>query len=86
MANFNVITVARKKADLQFNPYVRVCLAHPPDHYKDDRGNIVLSLKLMTDEEIDVAIDGLIEELRKVRQKAKKELQKAKEQNRIFAR
>lgn len=75
MANFSVITVARGKNDPPFNPYVYVVLS---EHFKDSDGNITLSSKLMTDMEIDEAIDLLISQLEKARNKAKKELQKAK--------
>jgi hypothetical protein len=71
MENFSVFTVAHKEI------YVRVCLAHSPDHYKDYEGRIVLSPKLMGEVEIDEAINWLIEELKKVGRKAKKDLKNA---------
>lgn len=71
MENFSVLTVANKEI------YVRVCLAHPPDNYKDFEGNVVLSPKLMGDVEIDEAINWLTEELNKVGRKAKKDLKNA---------
>jgi len=76
MENFSVITVARRKNDPPFNPYVYVVLS---EHSKDPTGNIMLSAKLMTEIEIDEAIDLLAKQLEKARNKAKKELQKAKE-------
>lgn len=88
MEIFSVITVAPGKSDLPFPPYVCVCLYHSPDHYKDNEGRIDLSLNLMTEMEIDVSIDELIQNLQKIRKKAKKELQEAKEklQNQLNAR
>lgn len=83
MANFSVITVARRKNDPPFNSYVYLVLS---EHSKDSTGNIMLSAKLMTEVEIDEAIDLLTKQLEKARKKAKKELQKAKEQNRIVSR
>jgi hypothetical protein len=66
-----------------FNPYVYVVLS---EHVRDSGGNITLTPHLMTEVEIDEAVDLLIKQLEKARNKAKKELQKAKEQNRISAR
>jgi hypothetical protein len=83
MANFGVITVARGKNDPPLNPYVYVVLS---EHFKDSAGNITLSPKLMTEVEIDEVIDLLTNQLEKARNKAKKALQKAKEQNGIFSR
>ena len=80
MSTFSVITVARGKNDPPFNPYVYVVLS---EHFKDSGGNITLSPKLMAEVEIDEAVDLLIKQLEKARKKAKKELQKAKEQNPI---
>jgi hypothetical protein len=88
MENFSIFTVAPGKNDPPLPPYVRVYLYHSPDHYEDKEGRIVLSIKLMNEMEIDVAIDGLIQELEKNRKKAKKDLQEEKErlQNQIVAR
>lgn len=83
MANFSVITVARGKNDPPFNPYVYVVLS---EYFTDSAGNITLSPNLMAAVEIDEAVDLLIKQLEKARNKAKKELQKAKEQNPISAR
>ncbi len=82
MANFSIITVARRKNDPPFNPYVYVVLS---EYFKDSDGHITLSRKLMNEVEIDEAAGLLIKQFEKARNKAKKELQKAKEQNRIFA-
>jgi hypothetical protein len=82
MANFSVITVARRRNDPPFNPYVYVVLS---EHFKESTGNIMLSAKLMSEFEIDEAIHLLAKQLEKARDKAKKELQKAKEQNRIIS-
>jgi hypothetical protein len=77
MEYFSVLTVARRKDDPPFNPYVRVCLAHSLDSYKVVEGRIVLSHTLMGEMEIDEAINWLIEDLEKVRKKAKRDLQNA---------
>jgi hypothetical protein len=77
MEYFSVVTVARKKGDPPFNPYVRVCLAHSPDYYEVVEGRIVLNHKLMGEVEIDEAINWLIKDLEKVRKKAKRNLQNA---------
>jgi hypothetical protein len=55
------------------------------DYFKDSGGNITLSPKLMAGVEIDEAVDLLIKQLEKARNKAKKELKKAKEKNPISA-
>lgn len=81
MANFDVITVARGKDDPPFNPYVYVVLS---EYFTDSNGNITLSWNLMSDIEIDESIKLLIIQLEKARQKAKRKLNKAKEQNRLF--
>jgi hypothetical protein len=77
MEYFSVITIAPKENDRPFSPYVHVCLAHPPDHYKIVEGRILLGHQLMGEVEIDEAIKWLIEDLEKIRKKAKRDLQKA---------
>lgn len=79
MATLSIITVARRKNDPPFNPYVYVVLS---DYFTDRDNNITLSHYLMTEVEIDETVDLLITQLEKARKKAKKELQKAKEKNR----
>ncbi|MGB8992337.1 MAG: hypothetical protein WCD80_09805 [Desulfobaccales bacterium] len=79
MAYFSVITIARGENDPPLSPYVRVCLAHSTDYYEIVQGKIVLSHKLMGDVEIEEAIKWLIEDLKKVQKKAKRDLQKAQE-------
>jgi len=88
MEIFSVNTVAPGKNDPPLPPYVSVCIYHSLDHCKDNEGRIDLSLNLMNEMEIDVAIDDLIHNLEKTRKKAKKELKKAKErlQNQLLAR
>jgi hypothetical protein len=83
MSNFSVITVARGKNDLLFNPYIYIV---PFGDCKDSSEDIRLTPNLMIEVEIDNFIDLLIKQLNKTRNKAKKELQNAKEQNRIFSR
>jgi hypothetical protein len=77
MAYFSVITIGPKGNDRPFSPYVHVCLAHPPDDYKIVEGRILLGHQLMGEVEIDEAIKWLIEDLEKIRKKAKRDLQKA---------
>jgi hypothetical protein len=81
MPNFDIITVARGKNDPPFNPYVYVVLS---EHFKDPNGNITLSAKLMSEIEIDESVNLLINKLEKAREKAKRKLKKAKEQNLLF--
>ena len=76
MTNFSVVTVARGKNDPPFNPYVYVVLS---DYFSDSKGNITLTPKLMSDMEIDEFIDLRIMQLNKVRNIAKKKLQKTRE-------
>jgi hypothetical protein len=57
MANFSVITVARRKHDPPFNPYVYII---PSGDFKDSNENIKLTPNLMTEVEIDDFIDLLI--------------------------
>ena len=75
MEYFSVISVAHK--DLPLNPYVRICLAHSPDYYEIVEGRIVFGHQLRGEQEIDEAISWLIEDLDKVRKKAKRDLKKA---------
>jgi len=62
-------------SDLPASPFVSIALG---DHVTQE-GNRMLSAHLMTDSEIDLAIDDLIQQLNKLRGKAKKELQLRKE-------
>ncbi len=75
MSKFSVIVVAPGKTDPPFNPYVYILLS---ECFRDSDGNITLSPKLMTDIEVDESVDLLIGQLQKARNKAKRELQKAK--------
>lgn len=77
MAEISVLTVAPRKGDLPFTPYVHIYLS---SHSMDDSGRSLMSPELMTDIEIDETVNQLIEQLEKARKKAKKELQKKKEQ------
>lgn len=78
MENFSVIIVAHRKNDPLFNPYVYVVLS---EHSKVPTGNIMLSAKLMTEIEIDEAIDLLAKQLEKPGTKPKKNSRRRK--NRI---
>ena len=75
MAEISVLTVAPKKGELPFSPFVHLYLT---SHSIDDAGRDLMSPQLMTDIEIDETVDQLIKQLEKARKKAKKELQKAK--------
>lgn len=77
MAEISVLTVAPRKDDLPFTPYVHIYLS---SHTIDDAGRNLMSPQLMTDMEIDETVNQLIKQLEKARKKAKKELQKKKEQ------
>ncbi len=74
MARISVYKVAPPKKDLPFNPYVHIFLSE----YSQDEGHILLSPRLMTDEEIDYSIDRLRKQLETARKKAKLELKKQK--------
>lgn len=80
MEYFSVVTVAHE--DLPLSPYVHVCLAYSPDYYKIVEGRIVLGHQLMGEKDIDEAIGWLIEDLEKVRKKAKRDLKKAQKNKR----
>jgi len=75
MAEISVLTVAPKKGDLPFTPFVHFYLT---SHSIDGAGRNLMGPELMTDIEIDETVDQLIEQLEKARKKAKKELHKAK--------
>jgi len=57
---------------LPISPLVHVCISN---YYQHD-GQILLSAQLMTEKEIDEAVDHLREELETFRNKAKQELKK----------
>ena len=61
--------------DVPASPFVSIALG---DHVTQD-GKRMLSAHLMTDGEVDIAIDDLVRQLNKLRVKAKKELQLRKE-------
>jgi hypothetical protein len=56
-------------------PYVRLSLRT----YSESEGHILLSPQLVNDHEIDYTVDQLKDELEEFRRKAKKELQKLRE-------
>lgn len=80
MAEIKVLTVAQKKGDPPFHPFVHLYLT---SHSIDDDGRSMMSAQLMTDIEIDETVDYLIGQLETARKKAKNELQKAKEKRNI---
>lgn len=77
MAEISVFTIAPRKEDLPITPYVHIYLS---GYSRGDSEEILLSPILMTNVEIDESVDGLIKQLEKAHKKAKKDLQKAKDQ------
>jgi hypothetical protein len=75
MAKIDVFEVAPKKGDMPFTPYLHIYL---PEHSSDSEGHKLLSPQLMTDKEIDEAIDFLVMQLEKARKTAKSKFKKAK--------
>jgi hypothetical protein len=76
MAEISVLTVAPKKNEPPFPPFVHIYLS---SHSVDTDGRNLMSPELMTDIEVDETIDYLIKQLEKVRKKAKSELMKTKQ-------
>ncbi len=79
MAKIDVFEVAPRKGDMPFSPYLNIYLS---EHFSGSEGYKLLSPKLMTDKEIDEAVDSLIMQLEKARKKAKSKLKKVKERHR----
>ena len=77
MAEISVFTVAPRKGDPPFTPYVHIWLSQPSDVIE---GKILISPQLMTDREIDESVDWLIKQLERARKMAKKKLQDKNEQ------
>ncbi len=75
MVRIGAITTAPLKDEPPFNPYVELWL---PEYSDDDSGKFLLSGPLTAESEIDDAVNGLAGQLKKVRVKAKKDLQKVK--------
>jgi hypothetical protein len=75
MAEITVFEVAPKKGDMPFTPYLHI---HLSEHVSDSEGHILLSPQLMTDKEIDEAVDLLVMQLEKVRKAAKAKIKKTK--------
>jgi hypothetical protein len=75
MAETDVYKMAPGKGALPFPPYLQIELA---EYTLDRDGHIFLSAQLMSDIEIDEAIDYLVAQLEKARKKAKRELKKLK--------
>jgi hypothetical protein len=76
MATIDVHKVAPGKGDIPFPPYVHIYLS---EYSSDSAGRPLMSPELMTDREIDEAIDYLASQLEKVRKAAKLQLKKIKE-------
>jgi len=74
MAEISILTVAPKKNEPHFQPFVRIYLS---SHSVDNDGRSLMSPQLMTEKEVDETINYLIEQLEKARKKAKSELIKA---------
>lgn len=77
MAEISIFTVAPRKGDPPFNPYVHLWLSQ---HSRDSNGKILLSPELVNDVEIDESVNYLIQQLEKARKTAKKKLQRKKDQ------
>jgi hypothetical protein len=73
MTKIDVFEVAPEKGKIPFTPFLHIYLS---EHASDSEGRKLLSPQLMTDKEIDEAIDSLIRQLEKVRKKAKSKLKK----------
>lgn len=75
MAEIKVFEVAPKREQIPFTPYLHLCVS---EYGSDSDGNIFLSSILMTDKEIDEAVDLLISQLENARKTAKTKLNKSK--------
>lgn len=75
MAKIDIFEMAPGKGDMPFTPYLQI---HLSEHFSDSEGHILLSPQLMTDKEIDEAVDFLIMQLEKARRTAKSKLKKTK--------
>ena len=75
MAKISIFELLPKKGDVPFKPCLSIYLS---EHFKDSEGHILLSSQLMTDKEIDEAVDSLKAQLEKVRKSAKLKLKKVK--------
>ena len=73
MAEISVFTVAPRKGEPQFTPFLHIWLS---EHSEYSNGKILLSPQLMTDVEIDESVNELIRQLEKTRKEAKKELKR----------
>lgn len=78
MANIDVFAVTPKQGDIPFNPYLHIYLS---EHACDSAGFILLSSRLMTNREIDEAVDLLVKQLEEIRKTAKIKLKKARERS-----
>ena len=76
MAEIDVLEVKPMKGDPPFTPYFHIYLS---EYFSDSEGYPLLSPELMTEKEIDEAIDFLVIQLEKARKSAKSKLRKAKE-------
>lgn len=75
MAKIDVFEVTPRKGGMPFTPYLHI---HLSEHFSDSEGHILLSPQLMTDKEIDEAVDFLVMQLEKAKKTAKSKLKKAK--------
>ncbi len=71
MPEIEVLKIAPRKNEPPFTPFVQVWLSQ---HTVDSNGRILLSPELMTDFEIDEAVDFLVKQLEQTRKKAKQAL------------
>ena len=61
---------SQKKEQYPISPFVHLSI----DSRADENGRILLTAQLMTDKEVDEAVDSFIRELEEIRQEAKKRL------------
>jgi hypothetical protein len=73
MPEIEVLKIAPQRNEPPFTPFVQVWLSQ---HTVDSNGRILLSPELMTDFEIDEAVDFLVTQLEQTRKKAKQALKK----------
>jgi len=65
-----------KPSDLPMNAFVSICLA---EYIRTQNGMLSLTAQLATDTEIDLAVNGLIDDLEKIRKQAKARVEKDNE-------
>lgn len=74
MAKIDYLINAPKEGEPPFPPYIYLWLSEHSEIERDGKSYITLSPQLMGDSEIDYYVDRLIEQLNRVRKKAKERL------------